>query len=121
MAYGAEQQKLAVDSGVWPLYRFDPRRVALGQPPLALDSGEPKISAQQYMRNETRFRMVEKIDPARYKKLLASAERQAKQRVAVYKQLSALTVPQVPDAELQPTPKSEAPPKPQPEPVATKH
>ena len=87
MAYGAEQQKLAVDSGVWPLYRFDPRRTALGQPPLALDSGEPKISAQQYMRNETRFRMVEKLDPVRYKKLLASAERQAKQRVAVYKQL----------------------------------
>ena len=121
MAYGAEQQKLAVDSGVWPLYRFDPRRAALGQPPLALDSGEPKISAQQYMRNETRFRMVEKLDPVRYKKLLASAERQARQRVAVYKQLSALTVPQITDEELQPKAQSEAPPKPQPEPVATKH
>ena len=95
MAYGAEQQKLAVDSGVWPLYRFDPRRTALGEPPLALDSGAPKISAQQYMRNETRFRMVEKLDPERFKKLLASAERQAKQRVAVYEQLSALTVPQI--------------------------
>jgi pyruvate-ferredoxin/flavodoxin oxidoreductase len=121
MAYGAEQQKLAVDSGVWPLYRFDPRRVALGQPPLALDSGEPKISAQQYMRNETRFRMVEKLDPVRYKKLLASAERQAKQRVAVYKQLSGLTVPLIPDAEPQPKLQPEPPPKPQPEPVATKH
>jgi pyruvate-ferredoxin/flavodoxin oxidoreductase len=117
MAYGCEQQKLAVDSGVWPLYRFDPRRVALGQPPLALDSGEPKIAAQQYMRNETRFRMVEKLDPARFKKLLASAERQARQRVAVYKQLSALTVPQIADAELGPKPK----PEPKPEPVATKH
>jgi pyruvate-ferredoxin/flavodoxin oxidoreductase len=129
MAYGAEQQKLAVDSGVWPLYRFDPRRTALGQPPLALDSGEPKIPAQHYMRNETRFRMVEKLDPVRYKKLLASAERQAKQRVAVYKQLSALTVPRITDAELSPKPQLEAPPKPQPEapakpqpePVATKH
>jgi pyruvate-ferredoxin/flavodoxin oxidoreductase len=118
MAYGAEQQKLAVDSGVWPLYRFDPRRTALGQPPLALDSGEPKISAQQYMRNETRFRMVEKLDPVRYKKLVASAERQAKQRVAVYKQLSALTVPQITDAELQAKPEA---PRPQAEPLATKH
>jgi len=97
MAYGAEQQKLAVDSGVWPLYRFDPRRVTQGQPPLLLDSGEPKIPARQYMRNETRFRMVEKLDPERFKRLLASAEKQAKQRVAVYKQLAGLTVPQIPD------------------------
>jgi hypothetical protein len=65
--------------------------------------------------------MVEKLDPVRYKKLLASAERQAKQRVAVYKQLSGLTVPLIPDAEPQPKLQPEPPPKPQPEPVATKH
>jgi pyruvate-ferredoxin/flavodoxin oxidoreductase len=99
MAFGAEQQKLAVDSGVWPLYRFDPRRVAQGQPPLALDSGDAKVSAKQYMRNETRFRMVEKLDPERFKKLLSMAERQAKQRVAVYKQLAGLTVPRIQDTE----------------------
>jgi pyruvate-ferredoxin/flavodoxin oxidoreductase len=101
MAYGAEQQKLAVDSGVWPLYRFDPRRPAQGQPPLQLDSGEPKVSARQYMRNETRFRMVEKLDPTRFKRLLMSAEKQARQRVAIYKQLSGLTVPQISDAEIE--------------------
>src|SRR5450759_2758222 len=39
MAYGLEQQKLLVGSGIWPLFRFDPRRVAAGQPPLTLDSG----------------------------------------------------------------------------------
>jgi len=102
MAYGAEQQKLAVDSGVWPLYRFDPRRVAKGQPPLALDSGSPKIPARQYMRNETRFRMVEKLDPERFKRLLVLAERQAKQRIGVYQQLANLTVPLFPDAEPEP-------------------
>jgi pyruvate-ferredoxin/flavodoxin oxidoreductase len=101
MAYGAEQQKLAVDSGVWPLYRFDPRRAAQGLPPLQLDSGDPKVSAKQYMRNETRFRMVEKLDPARFKRLLNSAEKQARQRVAVYKQLAGLTVPQITDAEVE--------------------
>jgi pyruvate-ferredoxin/flavodoxin oxidoreductase len=101
MAYGAEQQKLAVDSGIWPLYRFDPRRPAQGQPPLQLDSGDPKISAKTYMRNETRFRMVEKIDPDRFKRLLMSAEKQARQRVAIYKQLSGLTVPQISDAEIE--------------------
>ncbi len=94
MAFGAEQQKLAVDSGIWPLYRFDPRRVAQGEPPLALDAGPPKVPVLDYMRNETRFRMVEKQDPVRFKKLMAAAQRQAEQRVAIYKQLSALTVPQ---------------------------
>ena len=42
MAHGASQQKLAVDSGVWPLYRFDPRRLVKGEPPLRLDYGPPK-------------------------------------------------------------------------------
>jgi pyruvate-ferredoxin/flavodoxin oxidoreductase len=101
MAFGAEQQKLAVDSGVWPLYRFDPRRVAQGQPPLALDSGDPKVSARQYMRNETRFRMVEKLNPERFKRLSLMAEKQARQRVAVYRQLAGLTVPQVSDADVE--------------------
>ena len=93
MVHGAEQQRLAVDSGVWPLYRFDPRRVRDGEPPLKLDSGPPKASVKEYMRNETRFRMVEKIDPERFRRLLASAERAVAQRVAVYQQLSALRVP----------------------------
>jgi pyruvate-ferredoxin/flavodoxin oxidoreductase len=104
MAYGAEQQKLAVDSGVWPLYRYDPRRVAQGQPPLTLDSGEPRISAKQYMRNETRFRMVEKIDPERFKRLALMAERNTRQNVAVYKQMAGITVPQVTDAEAEAEP-----------------
>ena len=46
MAYGAEQQKLAVDSGVWPLYRFDPRRPAQGQPPLAARLRRPQDLGQ---------------------------------------------------------------------------
>jgi pyruvate-ferredoxin/flavodoxin oxidoreductase len=93
MAHGADQQRLAVDSGVWPLYRFDPRRIAEGLPPLQLDSGAPKVPVERYMRNETRFRMVEKLDPARFKRLLALAQRDATQRVAVYQQLAALKVP----------------------------
>jgi pyruvate-ferredoxin/flavodoxin oxidoreductase len=93
MAYGAEQQKLAVSSGVWPLYRFDPRRVAQGEPPLKLDSGPPKTAVKDYMRNETRFRMVETQDPERYKLLLKAAERDAAQRFAVYQQLSSVTIP----------------------------
>jgi pyruvate-ferredoxin/flavodoxin oxidoreductase len=93
MAHGAEQQKLAVDSGVWPLYRFDPRRVQSGQPPLVLDSGPGKLSPREYMRNETRFRMVERLDPVRFKDLMGRAERLAAQRFAVYQQLAGITVP----------------------------
>jgi len=95
MVFGAEQQKLAVSSGVWPLYRFDPRRVAAGEPPLKLDSPPPKTAARDYMRNETRFRMVEKLDPDRFKRLLAAAERDARQRYAVYQQLAGLTIPRI--------------------------
>jgi pyruvate-ferredoxin/flavodoxin oxidoreductase len=95
MVFGAEQQKLAVSSGVWPLYRFDPRRVAAGEPPLKLDSGPPRLSARDYMRNEARFRMVEKVDPERFKRLLAAAERDTRQRYAVYEQLAGLTIPRV--------------------------
>jgi pyruvate-ferredoxin/flavodoxin oxidoreductase len=93
MAYGAEQQKLAVGSGVWPLYRFDPRRIAQGEPPLKLDSAAPKASVKEYMRNETRFRMVENQDPERFKRFVAAAERDAVRRYSVYQQLAGLTIP----------------------------
>ena len=93
MAFGAEQQKLAVGSGLWPLYRFDPRRVSAGEPPLKLDSGPARNSVADFTRNETRFRMVEKTDPERFKRLLRKAELEAGQRFAVYQQLAGLTIP----------------------------
>jgi pyruvate-ferredoxin/flavodoxin oxidoreductase len=93
MVHGADQQKLAVDSGIWPIYRFDPRRVAAGEPPLQLDCGAPRASVKEYMRNETRFRMVEKQDPERFRRFLDTAERQARQRYGVYQQLAGITVP----------------------------
>jgi len=92
---GCDQQKLAVDAGLWPLYRFDPRRVATGEPPLKLDSTPPKTPVAQYMKNETRFGMVEKIDAARYKRLLVEAQRDASQRFAVYQQLAGITIPKI--------------------------
>jgi pyruvate-ferredoxin/flavodoxin oxidoreductase len=96
LVHGADQQKLAVDSGVWPLYRFDPRRIDAGLPPLQLDSAPPKISARDYMRNETRFSMIEKQDPERFKRLLAAASHQATQRFAIYQQLAGLHLPPAP-------------------------
>ena len=93
MALGLEQQKLAVDSGYWPLYRFDPRRVANGESPLMLDSGAPKIDLVKYTGNESRFRVVEQTDPARYKMLLALAQNEVTTRFSVYEQLAKLAFP----------------------------
>jgi pyruvate-ferredoxin/flavodoxin oxidoreductase len=94
LAFGLDQQKLAVDSGIWPLYRYDPRRVLAGEPPLTLDSEGGKLPVGDYMRNETRFRMVEKIDAERFKRLSVEAARASQRRVAVYDHMAKLRVPQ---------------------------
>ena len=93
LAFNASQQQLAIESGIWPLYRFDPRRVAAGEPPLKLDSPAPKRPVADYMRNETRFRMVERIDPQRFRRLAEQAQIAANQRVAIYQQMAEMIVP----------------------------
>jgi len=93
MAQGAAQQKLAVESGVWPLYRFDPTRIPKGEPPLNLDYGPPKAKVADYMRNESRFRMIERADPTRFKRFLEDAQAAAERRYLVYQQLSGMKVP----------------------------
>jgi pyruvate-ferredoxin/flavodoxin oxidoreductase len=91
---GPEQQKLAVNAGIWPLYRYDPRRVVAGEPPLKLDSpAQTKGSVLEYMMNETRFRMVEKMDSVRFRRLTAASQRHTDQRIALYQQLANVTIP----------------------------
>ena len=92
MVHGLTQQKLAVDSGVWPLYRFDPRRIEAGEPPLQLDAKPGKARVADYMANETRFRIVEKIDRQRFHDLAHAADEYARRRVSIYEQLSRLTM-----------------------------
>jgi pyruvate-ferredoxin/flavodoxin oxidoreductase len=92
MGHGAEQQKLAVESGVWPLYRFDPRRTAQGEPPLHLDSSRPKKPAEAFMRSEGRFTVLQGTDPERFEHLLAEADRAAEARWALYEQLAQVRV-----------------------------
>jgi pyruvate-ferredoxin/flavodoxin oxidoreductase len=93
LARGLDQQKLAVDSGYWPLYRFDPRRIAAGESPLVLDSAAPKIDLAKYTSNETRYRVVEQMDPARFKMLSEHAQREVTTRFSVYEQLAKLAFP----------------------------
>jgi pyruvate-ferredoxin/flavodoxin oxidoreductase len=93
LAYGCEQQKLAVESGVWPLYRWDPRRIPVGESPLRLDSTPGKVDVGQYVRNETRFRMVEQQDKKRFEMLLERQKRYVANRFAAYEHLAKLMMP----------------------------
>jgi len=99
LANGAEQQKLAVDSGSWPLYRWDPRRIALGESPLKMDSAPGKTDLGKYMRNETRFRMVEQQDPKRFAMLLEKAQIALSNRFVAYEHLAKLAIPVRQEAE----------------------
>jgi pyruvate-ferredoxin/flavodoxin oxidoreductase len=89
MAQSLDQQKLAVETGYWPLLRFDPRREANGDPAMQLDSGVPKGDLGKYMRNESRFRMVEQTYPERFKTLLAGAQEHVRERYARYERMAA--------------------------------
>ena len=88
MEDGILHQNLAVDSGMWPLYRFDPRRAAMGEPPLKLDSKPPTVNIEELARREARFHMVQKTNPEHAQELLEAADRHAKARYDIYKQLS---------------------------------
>lgn len=93
LALGAEQQRLAVESGYWPLLRYDPRRAAAGEPPLKLDSAAPKVPLAQYVGNETRYRMVQQRDPERFRLLLERAQAAVQDRWAFYEHLAQFKSP----------------------------
>jgi pyruvate-ferredoxin/flavodoxin oxidoreductase len=86
---GLEQQKLAVDSGYWPLFRYDPRLVQKGEVGLKLDSAAPKVDLVKFMANETRFGILKHIAPARADELAAQAQAQVRQHFALYQHLAA--------------------------------
>jgi len=92
LANGPEQQKLAVDSGHWPLYRFDPRLRLQGKNPLQLDSGAPKMDLKDYIYNETRYRMLRDLEPERAEALLGCAQAGVKSQWNLYEQLAKLHV-----------------------------
>ena len=90
LAFGLEQQKRAVASGYWPLYRWDPRRIAAGESPLLLDSAAGTGGLVEFMRHENRFRVIEQENPARFKQLAAAAQEQQARRFRVYQELAHL-------------------------------
>jgi pyruvate-ferredoxin/flavodoxin oxidoreductase len=90
MAKGLEQQKLAVTSGAYPVYRYDPRLVDQGKNPLMVDSKEPTTRLEDYVYNETRYRMLLQSNEERAEKLLDLAKQDNKSRWALYQQMAAM-------------------------------
>jgi pyruvate-ferredoxin/flavodoxin oxidoreductase len=88
MANGMHQQKLAVDSGYWPLYRYNPRLLEEHKNPFQLDSSDPKISLQDYIYTEGRYRMLQQSDPEVARFLLGQAQKAVARRWQQYKQLA---------------------------------
>jgi pyruvate-ferredoxin/flavodoxin oxidoreductase len=84
------QQKAAVESGHWPLYRYDPRRAEQGKNPLQLDSRAPKISFKEYAYNETRFKMLAQSKPEAAAQLLELAQGDVLRRWRMYQHLAAM-------------------------------
>jgi len=90
MKKGLAQQKLAVNSGAWQLYRYDPRLVEEGKNPLQLDSKAPSIPVSEYAYNETRYRMLLQSDEERAEELMKHAQIDADRRWKLYEQLAAM-------------------------------
>ena len=100
MAKGMEHQKAAVDSGRWPLYRYDPRRAERGENPLQLDSPGPRRPLEEAMQQENRFRMLRYSQPERARALARQAQAELDRRWATYRALAqpASSPPQSPPA-----------------------
>lgn len=80
LADGLQHQKNAVETGSWPLFRYNPENIKEGKAPLTLDSKAPSKPLSDYMSNETRFQVVNKMNPERYETLLNKAQENVKEK-----------------------------------------
>ncbi len=90
MAKGMEVQKMAVQSGHFPLLRFDPRRAEAGKNPLQLDSKPPTVRYRDFAYAQNRFKMLTKSRPEAARELIENAQRDADQRYRLYESLAAV-------------------------------
>jgi len=89
MRKGLEQQKLAVQSGHWNLYRYNPALADVGKHPLTIDSKAPSIPLEQYVYKEARYHMLLQSDAVRSEQLIERAKQDVKERYEHYQQLAA--------------------------------
>jgi pyruvate-ferredoxin/flavodoxin oxidoreductase len=88
MARGMTNQKVAVDTGYFPLFRYNPELIKEGKNPFKLDSKAPKGALSEFTSMETRFNVLTKSHPDRAKELLKLAEEDVKVRWAIYEQFA---------------------------------
>ncbi len=88
MLYNQRQQDMAVKSGHWPLFRYDPRLAAAGGNPFKLDSAAPSQPIKAFMESETRFAMLQRSHPEAARYFLEQAQKQAEQRFKTYQELA---------------------------------
>jgi pyruvate-ferredoxin/flavodoxin oxidoreductase len=91
LADNHEHQRLAVESGHWPLLRYDPRRAEQGENPLRLDSKPPSIPYEAFARTEARFSMLARSNPEAARTFLEQAQREVSERYHRYEQLAGLS------------------------------
>jgi len=84
LSFGMDQQKAAVNSGYWPLFRYNPELAAQGKNPFLLDSRPPSIPLKDYVYNETRYTMLVKSNPEHAKELLELAQQDVAERWKLY-------------------------------------
>jgi len=94
MKNGLSQQKLAVDTGYWPLFRFDPSKTEEGKNPFMLDSKAPKIALKDYAYNEMRYLMLAKSKPKIAKALMERAQKEVYDQWHLYEQMEAVYEPE---------------------------
>jgi len=90
MAKGLEQQQKAVNSGHYPLFRFNPMLAEQGQNPLKLDSKPPTIRFEDFAYSETRYKMLSKSNPEQSKALIDQAQAEISARWKMYEQLAGM-------------------------------
>jgi pyruvate-ferredoxin/flavodoxin oxidoreductase len=86
---GMRHQKMAVESGQWLLYRYDPRRAEAGENPLQLDSPAARMKVADYLLAENRFKMLTKSKPDDARRLMEAAQLDAEARWQLYSYMAA--------------------------------
>ena len=89
MTTAMTDQKVAVDSGQWLLYRYNPERAETGENPLTLDSRAPNRKVQDFLLQQTRFKMLTKSKPEEAERLWKLAQQDAERRYKTYEYMAA--------------------------------
>jgi len=88
MTTAMTDQKVAVESGQWLLYRYNPERAGAGENPLALDSRAPTRKLQEYLLQQTRFKMLTKSKPEDAQRLWKMAQQDVETRYRMYEYMA---------------------------------